>query len=99
MVVIVFRSRLVEGDDSEFQQTAARMIALAEQMPGFVSYKVFKADDGERCSLIEFDTHDNLATWRNQAEHAAAQTAGRDRFYQDCSLQITDLVRESRFER
>lgn len=99
MVLVVFRSRLAGDHSREFQELGNRMKALAEGMPGFISYKVFIADDEERCSLIEFDSLENLSAWRNHPEHLEAQEAGRDRFYLDYSLQITEPQRESRFER
>jgi heme-degrading monooxygenase HmoA len=68
-------------------------------MPGFLSYKVFLADDGERCSIIEFDTPEHLRAWREQADHARAQQKGRERFYESYSLQVGEPTRESVFER
>jgi hypothetical protein len=32
------------------------MRELAEAMPGFISFKTFQAEDGERVSLIEYKT-------------------------------------------
>lgn len=98
MVLVVFRSRLRGEHDDEFNALADKMLATAQGMPGFVSYKVFVADDGERCSLIEFDTPENLRAWAEHSEHREAQKLGRERFYADYSLQISDAPRESRFE-
>ncbi len=99
MVTIVFRSRLRDEHDPAFHGLADRMQTLAEAMPGFVSYRVYVAEDGERCSLIEFESHEHLAAWREHSEHAAAQRLGRERFYESYTLQILEPVRESRFER
>lgn len=98
MVLVVFRSRLRGEHDDEFNVLADEMLATAQGMSGFVSYKVFVADDGERCSLIEFDTPENLRAWREHPEHRKAQELGRERFYADYSLQVCDAPRESRFE-
>ena len=97
MVLTVFRSRLREGDDSAFQVLAAEMLAIAESMPGFVSYKVFKADDDERCTLVEFETEEALKVWREQVDHRRAQQLGRERFYAEYSLQIGTPARGSCF--
>jgi heme-degrading monooxygenase HmoA len=99
MVIAIFRSRLRPESAAEFQKLAGEMMALAESMPGFVSYKSYTAEDGERCSIIEFETHEQLLTWRNRAEHRDAQRIGRDRYYEEYSLHVTEPVRESRFER
>ena len=34
-------------------------------MPGLISHKVYVSDDGERCSVIEFDSAESLAAWRD----------------------------------
>lgn len=99
MVITIFRSRLREEGQEEFQELADRMLKLAESMPGFLSYKVYRSEDGERCSIIEFESHEQLRAWRNQVEHRRAQQAGRERYYQAYTLHVAEPVRESRFER
>jgi heme-degrading monooxygenase HmoA len=51
------------------------MRKLAEAMPGFISYKVYTSEDGERCSIIEFESHEQLLAWRHLPEHRKAQQA------------------------
>ena len=97
MVLTVFRSRLRGENDSVFQALAGEMLAIAESIPGFLSHKVFEAGDGERCTLVEFETEEALAVWREQADHRRAQRLGRERFYAEYSLQIGVPARESRF--
>ncbi len=99
MTVVVFRSRLDAEHLEEFGPLAARMLELAEGMPGFLSYKAFGAEDGERVSIIEFGTPEQAAAWGAQAEHREAQALGRERFDTDFSLQICDVMRSSRFAR
>jgi heme-degrading monooxygenase HmoA len=99
MVIAVFRSRLRSEHADEFQKLAARMRELAEAMPGFRSYRVYQAEDGERCSVIEFDSHETLRAWREHPEHRAAQRLGRERSYAEYSLHVAEPARESRFER
>ena len=100
MVVTVFRSRLrAEGRD-EFHALAARMLRTAESMPGFVSYKSYVAEDGERASIIEFESAEHLRAWREHPDHQAAMKIGRERYYEEYrSLIFEDVARESRFRR
>ncbi len=98
MVVSIFRSRLRAEHAEEFGALAAEMMAIAESMPGFVSYTVFVSDSGERCSIVEFESHQELLAWREQPGHVEAQRQGRERYYSEYSLQVCDVVRESRFE-
>lgn len=99
MVVIVFRSRIRSETADEFHELADRMLKLARTMPGFISYKSFSAEDGERCSVIEFESPEHLRAWRENPEHREAMRIGRERFYVEYSSHIAEPTRGSRFER
>jgi heme-degrading monooxygenase HmoA len=75
------------------------MLELAESMPGFISYKVYLSEDGERVSIIEFESAEHLRAWREHPEHREAQKIGRERFYESYTLHVAEPTRESRFER
>jgi len=87
-VMTVFRSRLRPDAGREYVDTATEMLALAQAMPGFVDFKSFAADDGERVSLVTFADPEAQRTWREQVDHRAAQQAGRDRFYAEYRIQV-----------
>jgi heme-degrading monooxygenase HmoA len=97
MVLTVFRSRLRDENADEFRALAARMMALAESMPGFVSYEVYLGEDGERCSVIEFESPEHLQAWRNHPEHVEAQRIGRERYYAEYTSFVGEPLRLSRF--
>lgn len=99
MVLIIFRSRLAAGHDDEYAATAQRMVDLASAMPGFVSFKTFANPDGERVSLIEFESEQTAAAWRNHPEHLRAQRRGREAFYDCFSIQVCEEVRRYGFQR
>ncbi len=99
MVIAVFRSRVRPEHTAEFQDLAELMLKLAEAMPGFISYKVYTADDEERCSIIEFESLEHLEAWREHPQHLQAQQTGRERFYAEYTLHVCEPTRESRFKR
>jgi heme-degrading monooxygenase HmoA len=99
MTVIVFRNRLAPDVPASYGPRAAEIFGYATKMPGFKSFKMFSADDGERLALIEFETEAQSRAWREHAEHRKAQQEGRDLYYAEYSLQVCEVVRESRFER
>jgi heme-degrading monooxygenase HmoA len=99
VVVSIFRSRLRTENADEFGELAARMLALAEAMPGFISYKVYASEDGERCSIIEFESPEHLRAWREHPQHREAQRIGRERYYEEYTLHVGEPMRESRFRR
>jgi heme-degrading monooxygenase HmoA len=97
MVVTVFRSRLKTGNEQEYHEWAARIAALAKTMPGYVSHKVFTAEDGERVTIVEFDTDAGQRTWATNLQHVEAKKKGRADFYTEYKLQVCTVQRESAF--
>jgi heme-degrading monooxygenase HmoA len=102
MIVTVFRSRLLPEAaqaQSEYAQWSKRMSDIAVTMPGYISHKGFVAEDGERLTLVEFESEAALGAWSAHPEHRAAKKNGRQRFYTDYHVQVCNLVRESKFKR
>jgi heme-degrading monooxygenase HmoA len=97
MIVTVFRSRLRPEAVEEYTRWATRMSELARAMPGYVSHKVFTAEDGERVTIVEFESEDTHRAWAMHPEHVQAQRKGRADFYETFSLQVCQPLRESRF--
>jgi heme-degrading monooxygenase HmoA len=91
-VVTVFRSRLHPSAVDEYEPLALEMSELARQMPGYVDHKTFVADDGERVTLVTFDSAEHQKAWRTHPRHLEAQRIGRDRFYSDYSLQVAECT-------
>ena len=98
-IVTVFRNRVRPGAWEEYEPLAERMAQLAESMPGFVERKTFTADDGERVTIVVFESAEQQHAWRDQPDHRAAQRIGVDRLYSEYRLQVCTLQDERRFVR
>ena len=97
MILTVFRSRLNDGHDEEYEAFVQSTSVLAEAFPGFLGHKMFFAPDGERVTLVQFDSIESQRAWSLSAEHKAAAKAGRRAFYQDYRIQICEVLRDSAF--
>ena len=97
MVLTVFRSRLRPDAQEESGRWAQRMSELAGQMPGYLSHKGFVAEDGERVTIVEFESEQAHQAWRVHPEHVQAQKKGRAEFYSEYRIQVCSVERESRF--
>jgi heme-degrading monooxygenase HmoA len=65
-----------------------------------ISHKGYTAEDGERCTIVEFESEETQLAWRVQPEHLAAQRAARDLYYYETyNLQICEVKRQSKFDR
>jgi heme-degrading monooxygenase HmoA len=99
MIVTVFRSRLMPGVREDYIALVDRMAELAATMPGYISHKGFFAEDGERCTIVEFESEEAQRAWRMNAEHREAQRKARDIYYAAYSVQICEVKRETKFDR
>lgn len=99
MMLILFRSKLtaVAGDD--YGRMAAEMEAHARSFPGFVDVKDFKAEDGERLTVVWWQDEETLRRWATDARHRVAQATGRRHWYQYYRMDVAQIMRVSNFDR
>ncbi|AZI38345.1 hypothetical protein NT2_01_02530 [Caenibius tardaugens NBRC 16725] len=99
MFLVVFRNRKrADLDAAAYDRDAARMLALAQQQPGFLSFKSYTADDGEVIALSEWADEPSARAWGREAEHRAMQGKGRDAYYASYTLFACDDPRVHRFD-
>lgn len=94
-MLTVFRSRLRDDNVDDYRGTAPRIETLARAMPGLLEFKTFTADDGERVSIILFDTPEHHAAWRSHPDHVDAQRRGRSDFYASYDITVADVTRRN----
>ncbi len=93
MIVAIFRSRLNPGAEEEYGPMAKKMSELARTIPGYVSHKGFAAEDGERVTIVEFESEEALQEWRHHPEHAKAKRRGIQSFFSGYKFQICTVIR------
>ena len=99
MIVAIFRARVRSDNADRYYALADEMGEIARSMPGFISWKGYFAEDGERVSVHEWETAEALEAWRTHPEHLRIQKLGRQDFYDEYTLYVMDEPRSSRFVR
>ncbi len=98
--ITVFRSRLEHDPPGpRYSTLAAELETRAAAAPGFVEFKEFVADDGERLALVTFASADTEAAWRDDRDHRAARQEGRDAFYSEYDVAVCTVQRRHRWTR
>lgn len=98
LILTVFRSRLRPGAEAlGYQAVVDEMERQARAMPGFLEFKTFTADDGERVSIAAFDGIESHNRWRDDPHHRGAQRRGREDFYAEYRITVAEVVREHQF--
>ena len=95
MMVTVFRSRLRPENVEEYMKVAEKMRELASAMPGYVSHKGFTAEDGERVTIVEFESEETQRAWAELPAHRKAQQLGRERFFSEFSIHVCKALRSN----
>ncbi|AWZ00367.1 antibiotic biosynthesis monooxygenase [Rhodobiaceae bacterium] len=99
MIVAIFRARVRSENADEYYALADEMGDIARAMPGFISWKGYFAEDGERVSVHEWESAQALEAWRTHPEHLRIQELGREKFYDEFTLYVLDDPRTSKFVR
>jgi heme-degrading monooxygenase HmoA len=94
MVIVLIRTALrADVDMQEYEALNTRMVEIVQGIPGFVSVKGYRADDGDEVSIARFESQEALSTWRNHPEHLETQRKGRERLFRSYDIQICEVVR------
>jgi heme-degrading monooxygenase HmoA len=97
--ITVFRSRLRDDVPDRYFSLATDLHERAKRFPGFVEFKQFVAEDGERVTLVTFASAEHEAVWRDDEQHRAAQAEGRADFYTEYDVAVCELQHRHRWKR
>ncbi len=95
---VIFTSARTEGDEAAYEQTADAMLALAPRQPGYLGVE-FAGDAAASITVSYWESPEAIAQWKRQADHAAAQAAGRSRWYRRYALRVAKVERATFFEK
>jgi heme-degrading monooxygenase HmoA len=100
VIVVMFSYVMREGADAAEEEAATdRMWSIVSAMPGFISYKAYTAEDGERIAVVRFESREALEGWRTHPEHRATQERARREWFDAYWVQASETFREYRFTR
>jgi heme-degrading monooxygenase HmoA len=71
----------------------------SRRRPGLVDFSTFESPDGERVSLVTFDSPETHAAWRDDPHHRAARRQGQDEPYDEYSVQVSLCTGATRWHR
>lgn len=95
MMVVLFKNEpYPDRDEAEYEAAVQEMRGIVTKMPGFISIKAYRADDGETIEMIRFADEATLEAWRSHPRHRKTQQRGRDAFYQTYRVQVCRVIRD-----
>lgn len=92
---VIFTSVRTETKDG-YQETAQRMLELAQTMPGYLGEESARNEIGITVSY--WKSLEDIKAWKQHSEHLLAQTMGREKWYAAYKTRIALVERDYSFE-
>jgi len=90
---VIFTSKRTSGQDREYDDTAARMERLAEQIPGYLGIESARGPDRLGITVSYWATLEAIESWREHPDHIEAKSRGRSDWYDWYELRIARVDR------
>ena len=77
---------------AEYAETAARMVELAAEQPGYLGIE--SAVEGVGITVSYWASDHDARAWKQVAEHLVAQRRGREDWYEDYRVRVATVTRD-----
>src|SRR5262249_23144352 len=96
MIAVIFEVWPAQGRKDDYLRLAGALREELEKIDGFISIERFQSltDPSKLLSLSVWRDEEAVKSWRNKAQHRAAQAAGRAGIFADYRLRIAAVVRD-----
>lgn len=91
---VIFTTRKTDRLD-DYEETAARMVELAQAQPGFLGIE--SAYETIGLTVSYWKDLESIRLWKHQADHTAAREKGRSNWYKEYTLRIALVEKEYSF--
>lgn len=91
---VLFTSQRTNGDQG-YGAMAERMLALAQDQPGYLGVEAVRDASGLGITLSCWRDEDSIRRRKAVAEHRVAQELGKSRWYADFALRVVRIERQS----
>jgi len=96
MIAVIFEVWIDPNHRQDYIEAAGKLRASLEGIDGFISVERFQSliEPEKILSLSFFRDEDAVKAWRNTIEHRQAQALGRNEYFLDYRLRITQVLRD-----
>jgi heme-degrading monooxygenase HmoA len=93
---VIFASQRTEGDQG-YGKMAEKMVELASKQDGFLGVESAR-DGGLGITVSYWESLEAIKNWKDHSLHQVAQEKGKTIWYQNFSLRVCKVERDSYFE-
>jgi len=78
----------------EYEATSAKMVELAQGMPGLLGVESVRNEDGFGITSVYWKDNESIDSWRNHGEHKKTKKRGRAFWYEKYYLHIATVEKD-----
>jgi heme-degrading monooxygenase HmoA len=93
---VIFASQRTEGEQG-YGKMAEKMVELASKQDGFLGVESAR-DEGLGITVSYWQSLEAIKNWKDHSLHQVAQEKGKTIWYQNFSLRVCKVERDSYFE-
>ena len=96
MIAVIFEVEMRPGRAQEYLDLAASLRPELEKIDGFISVERFQSmtTEGKYLSVSFWRDEQAVETWKNYAEHRAAQKRGKEEIFANYRIRVADVLRD-----
>jgi len=94
---VIFTSIRAADDDAGYAAMADAMVELGSKQPGFLGIESARGEDRLGITVSYWRSLEDIARWKNVAQHLVAQRLGREKWYRSFALRVARVESERTF--
>ena len=92
MYAVIFRAKTKELDD-EYYMMAKRMRELAINKYGCVEFTAV-TEGSDEIAISYWESMEQIKKWKQNSEHLVAQKLGKEKWYENYTVEIVEVIRK-----
>ncbi len=93
---VIFTNQRTDIDEG-YDETAQRMVVLANGQQGFLGMESVRNSDGYGITVSYWDSLEAIRSWKENIEHREARRKGREKWYEHFKVRVCRVEREYGF--
>lgn len=91
---VIFTSIHTNKEKEEYDIASARMVELAQNMPGFLGVESLRDKSGFGKTSVYWKDKESIKAWRNHEEHKVVKKRGRAIWYEKYIVRIAKVEKD-----
>ena len=96
--LVIFRSTRKLDDGAMYSEWSEKMETLVKTVDGYEQHFGFRdPETRDGVTISYFSSLEAISGWRSISDHRTAQELGQEKFYEEYSVQVCEILRDYKF--